>query len=143
MTSPSSAKFARSCSRTPHSCSRSLRSSDRATPKSSRYVCSADDRNYPGAHCFPHTQLIDRNQAEFVAYLQEGTEGDDGDMGELMDQFGDAGGAGGEAPDGSQYVQVTEEEKAAIERLVAMGFERNTVIQAFLACDRDEEMAAN
>ncbi|KAL8291965.1 hypothetical protein RQP46_001431 [Phenoliferia psychrophenolica] len=88
--------------------------------------------------------LIDRNQAEFVAYLQEGTEGDDGDMGELMDQFGDgAGGAGGEAPDGSQYVQVTEEEKAAIERLVGMGFERNTVIQAFLACDRDEEMAAN
>lgn len=59
-----------------------------------------------------------------------------------MDQFGDdeggPGGAGGE-----QYIQVTEEERAAIERLVAMGFDRQLVIQAFIACDKNEELAAN
>ncbi|GAA5942618.1 hypothetical protein JCM1841_006124 [Sporobolomyces salmonicolor] len=83
--------------------------------------------------------LIERNQAEFVQFLQEGTEGDDDAEG-LMDQFGDGGEMG---EDGAQYVQVTEEEKASIERLVAMGFDRQMAITAFLACDRNEELAAN
>ncbi|KAK4054270.1 UV excision repair protein rad23 [Microbotryomycetes sp. JL201] len=85
-------------------------------------------------------QMIERNQHEFVRFLQGGAEGDDddGDMGDLMDQFGEGGEGGGE-----QYIQVTEEEKAAIDRLVAMGFERALVIQAYIACDRNEELAAN
>jgi len=86
-------------------------------------------------------QLIERNQQEFVEFLQEGVEEGEG-VDALMDQFGDdeggAGGAGGE-----QYIQVTEEERAAIERLVAMGFDRQLVIQAFIACDKNEELAAN
>ncbi|GAA5847500.1 hypothetical protein JCM9279_000514 [Rhodotorula babjevae] len=85
--------------------------------------------------------LIERNQQEFVEFLQEGVEEGEG-VDALMDQFGDdeggAGGAGGE-----QYIQVTEEERAAIERLVAMGFDRQLVIQAFIACDKNEELAAN
>ncbi|GAA5852929.1 hypothetical protein JCM8547_004738 [Rhodosporidiobolus lusitaniae] len=85
--------------------------------------------------------LIERNQEEFVSYLQEGSE--DADMGDLLDQLGGGEGEGDIGADGSQYIQVTEEEKAAIERLVAMGFERNMVIQAFIACDRNEELAAN
>ncbi|ORY55744.1 XPC-binding domain-domain-containing protein [Leucosporidium creatinivorum] len=89
--------------------------------------------------------VIDRNQAEFVRFLQEGTEGlgdDDDDMGGLLDQFGD-GGEGGMGMGGEQQIQVSEEELAAIDRLAAMGFERQMVIQAFLACDRNEELAAN
>jgi len=38
---------------------------------------------------------------------------------------------------------VTEEEKAAIERLASMGFDRNLAIQAFFACDKNETLAAN
>ncbi|GAA5824449.1 hypothetical protein JCM11251_000427 [Rhodosporidiobolus azoricus] len=87
--------------------------------------------------------MIERNQEEFVQFLQEGA-GDDADMSDLLDQLGGADdGEGGMGADGSQYIQVTEEERAAIDRLVGMGFERNLVIQAFIACDRNEELAAN
>ncbi|KAK7035303.1 UV excision repair protein rad23 [Paramarasmius palmivorus] len=47
------------------------------------------------------------------------------------------------APPGSQVISVTEEERAAIERLEAFGFPRHKVLEAYLACDKDETMAAN
>lgn len=81
-------------------------------------------------------RLIEQNQAEFIQFLQEGTEGDDSG---IADQFGQGGGGN----PGEEYVQVTEAEKASIERLVGMGFEEAQVVQAFLACDRNEELAAN
>jgi len=34
-------------------------------------------------------------------------------------------------------------EEASVARLCEMGFPRNSVIEAFVACDRNEEMAAN
>ncbi|SCZ90098.1 BZ3500_MvSof-1268-A1-R1_Chr9g10708 [Microbotryum saponariae] len=87
--------------------------------------------------------IIDRNQAEFVRFLQEGQEGGAAGgegMEGLLDQFGDDE----EGEDRNEhYIQVTEEENQAIDRLTAMGFNREVVIQAYLACDRNEELAAN
>jgi UV excision repair protein RAD23 len=52
---------------------------------------------------------------------------------------GSGGGGGSQQPG----IQVTPEEGAAIDRLCAMGYDRNDVIQAFFACDKNEELAAN
>jgi UV excision repair protein RAD23 len=51
------------------------------------------------------------------------------------------GGAGGGDPPG--VVRLTAEEMAAVDRLTAMGFDRNSAAQAYLACDKNEELAAN
>lgn len=77
-------------------------------------------------------QTIGQHQAEFMALLNEPIQGG----------AAAAGGPGG-APPGSNYIQVTQEEKEAIDRLQALGFERHVVIEAFFACDKDEQVTAN
>ena len=51
---------------------------------------------------------------------------------------GDGGGAGGQ-----QVLRLTDEEMAAVDRLTEMGFDRAEAAQAFLACDKNEALAAN
>ncbi|KAF8064812.1 hypothetical protein N665_1166s0024 [Sinapis alba] len=81
-------------------------------------------------------RLIQENQAEFVQLLNEPYEGSDGTVRE-MDVF--------DQPEQEMphAVNVTPAEQEAIQRLEAMGFDRALVIEAFLACDRNEELAAN
>jgi len=40
-------------------------------------------------------------------------------------------------------IRLSEEDNAAVERLAALGFDKNTAAQAYLACDKSEELAAN
>ncbi|CAH7674957.1 UV excision repair protein Rad23 [Phakopsora pachyrhizi] len=79
------------------------------------------------------------NPELLMSFLTEGGERDQND-GSSPPGMLSGGGAGG---DEGQYVQVSEEERDAIERLVGMGFERSMVVQAYFACDKNEEMAAN
>jgi len=40
-------------------------------------------------------------------------------------------------------IRVSPEEMASIERLMALGFPKHKAAEAFFACDKNEEMAAN
>ncbi|KAG5618753.1 hypothetical protein H5410_018577 [Solanum commersonii] len=74
---------------------------------------------------------IQEHDQEFLQLINEPVDGSDGDMFDQAEQ---------EIP---HTVSVTPEEQEVIERLEAMGFDRALVIEAFLACDRNEELAAN
>mmetsp|Transcript_26119 Transcript_26119/g.36821 ORF Transcript_26119/g.36821 Transcript_26119/m.36821 type:complete len:428 (-) Transcript_26119:162-1445(-) len=53
------------------------------------------------------------------------------------------GGPGGGGFGGPQVLRLNEEEMAAVDRLTEMGFDRAEAAQAFLACDKNEALAAN
>lgn len=79
-------------------------------------------------------QLISQNQESFIRMINE-----------------PVGGAtptgrpnpGNPATAGPRAIQVSREEKEAIERLKALGFAEHLVVQAYFACEKNEELAAN
>ncbi|GKY92368.1 hypothetical protein MPSEU_000207700 [Mayamaea pseudoterrestris] len=79
----------------------------------------------------------------FMMQAMGGDAGGD-DMDDMMMAMmgGGNGGAGG-APAGATVLHLTEEEMAAVDRLTEMGFDRSEAAQAFLACDKNEALAAN
>eukprot|EP00199_Chlamydomonas_sp_CCMP681_P001812 CAMPEP_0119109034 /NCGR_PEP_ID=MMETSP1180-20130426/16885_1 /TAXON_ID=3052 ORGANISM="Chlamydomonas cf sp, Strain CCMP681" /NCGR_SAMPLE_ID=MMETSP1180 /ASSEMBLY_ACC=CAM_ASM_000741 /LENGTH=354 /DNA_ID=CAMNT_0007094729 /DNA_START=12 /DNA_END=1076 /DNA_ORIENTATION=- len=72
-------------------------------------------------------QLINSHQPEFLAMLAGG-EGEGEDQYEEMPQH---------------VIELSEQDAAAIERLQALGFDRDASVEAYLACDKNEELAAN
>lgn len=62
-------------------------------------------------------------------------------LGGMMGGMGGDGGAGGMG--GAQVLRLSEEEMAAVDRLTEMGFDRTEAAQAYLACDKNEALAAN
>lgn len=86
-------------------------------------------------------QQISQHQEHFIQMLNEPVQ-------EAGSQGGGGGGSGnaGIAEAGSghmNYIQVTPQEKEAIERLKALGFPEGLVIQAYFACEKNENLAAN
>ncbi|XP_006655985.1 ubiquitin receptor RAD23d-like [Oryza brachyantha] len=77
-------------------------------------------------------RLIQENQAEFLRLVNESP--DSGTGGNILGQLAAA------MP---QALTVTPEEREAIQRLEAMGFNRELVLEVFFACNKDEELAAN
>uniref|UniRef100_A0A3Q3W3W4 UV excision repair protein RAD23 n=1 Tax=Mola mola TaxID=94237 RepID=A0A3Q3W3W4_MOLML len=77
-------------------------------------------------------QQITQHQERFVQMLNE-------------PRGGETRGEGAEAQGSAHtnYIQVTPQEKEAIERLKALGFPEGLVIQAYFACEKNENLAAN
>lgn len=84
----------------------------------------------------PLLQLISQNQERFIQMLNAPIDDDSAES--------PAQGAGGLGPPSAgEYIQVTPQEKEAIDRLKALGFSEAMCIQAYFACEKNEEMAAN
>lgn len=58
-------------------------------------------------------------------------------------QMGLGGGGGGGPPPGANVIRLTEEEMNAVNRLTEMGFDQQDAVAAYLACDKNEALAAN
>jgi UV excision repair protein RAD23 len=88
--------------------------------------------------------LINGNQEEFLALLNEPAPADalQNLAAGLEGMEGLEGLAGGGGGDGAQ-IDISEEDNAAIERLAALGFPFERAAEAFFACEKNEEMAAN
>ncbi|KAI4385929.1 hypothetical protein MLD38_003914 [Melastoma candidum] len=80
----------------------------------------------------PHLmRLIQEHQTDFLRLINEPVEGGEGNiLGQLAASM-------------PQAVSVTPEEREAIERLEAMGFDRAIVMEVYFACNKNEELAAN
>lgn len=91
-------------------------------------------------------QLISQNQEAFIRMINEGEGGgiEGGDLGGLAGLGGGMGGeAGGEGMDQPGVIHVSPQDKEAIERLKALGFPEHLVVQAYFACEKNENLAAN
>jgi len=76
--------------------------------------------------------IISQNQEAFIRMINEGEAGDEG---EGLPGEGDL--------DQPGVIQVSPQDKEAIERLKALGFPENLVVQAYFACEKNENLAAN
>merc|ERR1719458_1716520 len=91
-------------------------------------------------------QIISQNQEAFIRMINEGEAGEgggeEGGVGGVGAALGDAP-ALGDALDQPGVIQVSPQDKEAIERLKALGFPEHLVVQAYFAFENNENLAAN
>ncbi|WOL13761.1 ubiquitin receptor RAD23d-like isoform X2 [Canna indica] len=75
-------------------------------------------------------RLIQEHQGEFLGLLNEPAQGNEGISTSQLAA-------------GTPTIEVSPEEYEAIERLAAMGFDSELVLEVFFACNKNEELAAN
>jgi UV excision repair protein RAD23 len=78
-------------------------------------------------------QIISQNQEAFIRMINETEKG--GGEGAVEGEEGSL--------DAPGVIQVSPQDKEAIERLKALGFPEHLVIQAYFACEKNENLAAN
>jgi len=84
--------------------------------------------------------IISQNQEAFIRMINEGEAGEEGaDLGALAGATGEGAGD----LDQPGVIQVSPQDKEAIERLKALGFPESLVVQAYFACEKNENLAAN
>lgn len=82
-------------------------------------------------------EMIEQDPEGFMRHFL-GTGGDDDDLGFEVEGEGE-----GDQEPGTVRIALTEQDESAINRLCELGFERNLVIQVYMACDKNEEVAAD
>lgn len=96
-------------------------------------------------------QMISQNQDAFFRMLTEpsGGAGSTGTAPATGGTTGRTGGTQGQEEGGAEdylapgVIHVTPQDKEAIERLKALGFPEHLVVQAYFACEKNENLAAN
>lgn len=108
-----------------------------ANPQMLPQILMALEHSNPGL-----VQVIRENPEAFMRLLSGGGGGAQQDPVAAM-LAAAQGGAPGGPPPGQQVVRLTPEEGEAVQRLTELGFDRGMAVQAYLACDKNEELAAN
>ncbi|GMM37410.1 Rad23 protein [Saccharomycopsis crataegensis] len=83
--------------------------------------------------------LIQQDPEAFARLIM----GEGGDEDALAGFSGAIGDEADEGEEGSIQIEISERDQEAINRLCELGFDRNTVIQVYFACDKNEEAAAD
>lgn len=89
-------------------------------------------------------QVINSNQSEFLRIINEPVSAaEQQSMAAMMaGALGGEGDMDAEGP-GVVNIELTEEDRANVDTLMAMGFSEAAVVQAYLACDKNPDLAAN
>ncbi|XP_022215240.2 UV excision repair protein RAD23 homolog B [Drosophila obscura] len=77
-------------------------------------------------------EAIRNNQGEFIDMMSHDEDNDLSDDAEFP-----------HLADSEQHASLTASETAAVERLMALGFQRDLAVQVYLACNKNEELAAD